>query len=127
MALGDFFRINMPYGIKRNDKGEWFAFNREYMPLGWNSSHYKKSIGNDDVYSDLPIHTKYKGLTESILVEIANSDKDDSGVRKDEQGKINMVFFYKDATNPQTHPKYWDTYFEKIKILSALVVDQITY
>jgi hypothetical protein len=32
MALSDFFRINMPYGLKRNPSDEWFAFNREYMP-----------------------------------------------------------------------------------------------
>jgi len=34
--LGNFFRINMPYGIIRNENGEWMAFNREYMPLGFN-------------------------------------------------------------------------------------------
>ena len=31
MALTDFFRINLPYGIRKNDKGEWVAFNREYQ------------------------------------------------------------------------------------------------
>lgn len=30
----DFFRINMPYGMVRNDKGEWCFFNREYTYLG---------------------------------------------------------------------------------------------
>lgn len=117
----------MPYGIKRNDKNEWFVFNREYMPLGWNSSQYKDAIGDDDSYRENPIRTKYKGLTESILMRVANRNKDDTGVRRDEEGKIHMVFFYSDATNPQTYPKYWDAYFEKIKILSALIVDQVTY
>jgi hypothetical protein len=37
MPLTDFFRINLPYGLKRNDNDEWFCFNREYVPLGWNS------------------------------------------------------------------------------------------
>lgn len=36
MALTDFFRINLPYGIVRDSKGRWSAFNREYLPLGWN-------------------------------------------------------------------------------------------
>lgn len=31
MALTDFTRINLPYGIERNEKGEWTAFNREYL------------------------------------------------------------------------------------------------
>ncbi len=35
MALSDFFRINLPYGMMRNESGEWFVFNREYAPLGF--------------------------------------------------------------------------------------------
>ena len=34
MALSNFFKINLPYGIKRNENGQWTAFNREYKPLG---------------------------------------------------------------------------------------------
>ena len=30
----DFFRINMPYGMVRIDKGVWCFFNREYTYLG---------------------------------------------------------------------------------------------
>jgi hypothetical protein len=36
--LTDFFRINLPYGMQKNEKGEWMFFNREYVPLGWNES-----------------------------------------------------------------------------------------
>ena len=35
--LSDFFRINFPYGLMRNENGEWTAFNRDYLPLGHNS------------------------------------------------------------------------------------------
>lgn len=63
MALSNFFRINLPYGIKKNSNDELMAFNREYMTVGWNSVEYKKNINNDD-YSDNPIYTKYKSLTE---------------------------------------------------------------
>ena len=38
MGLFDFFRVNLPYGLKKNSKKEWIAFNREYMPLGWNTT-----------------------------------------------------------------------------------------
>lgn len=44
MPLSDFFRINLPYGIKRNSKNEWFAFNREYVPIGWNKKDHEKSF-----------------------------------------------------------------------------------
>ena len=61
MALCNFFRINLPYGIYRNEHDEWFAFNREYMPLGYNSTKHKRGF---DSYSTLPLFTKYKGLGE---------------------------------------------------------------
>jgi hypothetical protein len=50
MALTDFFRINLPYGIQKNDVGEWSAFNREYKPLGWNTDEWVN-------YEDAPILT----------------------------------------------------------------------
>lgn len=29
--LNNFFRINLPYGIAKNDNDEWMTFNCEYM------------------------------------------------------------------------------------------------
>jgi hypothetical protein len=29
MSLTDFFRINLPYGMNKNENGEWICFNRE--------------------------------------------------------------------------------------------------
>lgn len=112
--LGDFFRINMPYGIRRNDAGEWHAFNWEYMPLGFNDTDYKGKYQE----MNLPIYTTYKGLTEKKLLSVAWSDPD--GVRRDEEGKINMIFLYNDGTNPMNNPKCWDEYFKKIKFLSSV-------
>lgn len=122
MALTDFFRINLPYGVSRNSKGEWFAFNREYMPLGWNTQSSKKNIADDNVYSENPVYTKYRGLTEKKLVEIAGST---DRIILDSNGKIERVFLYNDNTNPQSSPKYWDEYFQKIKILSNLKVEAV--
>jgi hypothetical protein len=121
MALNDFFRINMPYGINRNSKGEWFAFNREYMPLGWNSTEHQKSIFEDDVYSASPIYTKYKGLTESRLWKLGGTE---DSLNFDEFGKIERVFLYNDRTNPQSNPRFWNDYFEKIKLLSSFQAKQ---
>jgi hypothetical protein len=111
MALTDFFRINLPYGIQKNDTGEWAAFNREYKPLGWN-----KMMDSVD-FSQYPISTKYKSLTEAKLLKLASSEE---AVRRNEKGKIVKVFFYNDGTNPASNPKYWKAYFDKIKILAKL-------
>ena len=111
MALGDFFRINMPYGMKKNDKNEWFVFNREYKPLGWNTGEHVHE-------EDYPVFTKYKALTEAKILKLSWSDKD--GLRRNEQGEIYMFWLYNDATNPKDTPKHWNEYFEKIKILAQL-------
>lgn len=120
MALTDFFRINFPYGITRNKKGEWIAFNREYMPLGWNSTMHKRTISEDNVYSEFPIYTRYKGVTEAKLKKLAHEPE---AIRLDDEGEIVRVFFYNDRTNPQSSPKHWDAYFEKVKILSSFLTN----
>lgn len=119
MALIDFFRINLPYGIFRNTKNEWFAFNREYVPLGWNSKENSKAL---DDYTDLPVYTKFKGLTEKRIEDIIAKVDRPSAIQRDDDGNIIRVFFYDDATNPQSNPKYWDRYFEIIKQLSKYQV-----
>lgn len=117
MGLSNFLSINMPYGISRNEKGEWFAFNREYLPIGWNSIWYnRKSIRDENVYSEIPIYTKYRGLTEPKLLKLANGEK----IEFDEKGRINRIFFYNGRTNPFSNPKNWNEYFEKLKILGTL-------
>ena len=56
-----FFRLNLPYGIAKNDKGEWRAFNREYMPWGFNDMNYKSLSGCD--YTEYPVYIKFNGLS----------------------------------------------------------------
>lgn len=118
MALSNFFRINLPYGIKKNANNEWMAFNREYMPLGWNTTDFKMNIQNDEHYSDKPIYTGYKALTDKKLLEIAGSEKN---VRYGEDKKINMIYLYDDKTNPSSSPEYWKYYLDKIMKLSVLI------
>jgi hypothetical protein len=113
--LDTFFKINLPYGIKRNDKDEWMAFNREYLPIGFNSG--KES--DNDKYN---IHTCYRGLTEKLLVELADGEH---RISRDPSGKIYMVFFY--GTEMFTNRKalkneLFDQYFNKLKKLAALNV-----
>lgn len=113
MALNNFFKINFPYGIKANKKGEWTAFNREYKPLG-NKDSLKEVKDEDFTYC------KYKGLTETLLKKLA--DTPDSIVL--ENSKIVKVFFYNDGTNPSNQNKktLYKSYFDKLEILSKLKV-----
>ncbi len=122
MPLTDFFRINLPYGIKKNQEGEWFAFNREYLPIGWNSESRQQSIYANDAYNDVPIYTKYARVTEKQLLQIAHGD---GGVKRTDGGDINMVFLYNDRSNPVISPEFWDEYFKRIKLLSKLSVKKV--
>lgn len=71
MALTDFFRINRLYGLRKNSSGAWCVFNREYMPIGWNSIEVQKYLPYDSDFEKLPVNTRYKGLTEDAIRKIA--------------------------------------------------------
>ena len=119
MALADFFRINLPYGLKKTVNNEWYVFNREYMPLGWNTEDGQQSIHVETAYNEFPIRTKYKGLTEKAILKILpNPDR----IQRDKDGQIVTIFFYEDKTNPQSTPKYWGDYFDIIKAFSKFDV-----
>ncbi|AQX90691.1 hypothetical protein [Elizabethkingia anophelis] len=121
--LNNFFHINLPYGIARNTNGEWIAFNREYMPLGFNDYNFKGEVEED--YSDKPIYTKYKGITEKFLNEIAFDQE--RGIIRDDQNSIKRVFLYDGSVNPSLTKSeiHWDSYFEKIKKLSKLQIEML--
>ncbi|WP_373060293.1 hypothetical protein [Zunongwangia sp. H14] len=115
MALTDFFRINFPYGLKKNNNNEWFVFNREYMPLGWNSKDKQESIHKEMPYSEFPVYTKYKGLTENAIEKII---KDKDRIQRNDENEIVRIFFYNDKTNPKSNPEYWNDYIDIIKSFS---------
>lgn len=117
--LSDFFRINLPYGIAKNSNGEWMAFNREYMPIGFNTNVLKRKPESD--YSDLPVYTKYREITKDLLLQISDNETD---LHKDKEGNVVKLFLYNDNTNPmnqaQDKIELWDKYFEKLKKLAKL-------
>ncbi|MET6997816.1 hypothetical protein [Chitinophaga defluvii] len=120
MALTDFFRINLPYGIAKNENGHWMAFNREYLPIGFSEEGVKRNFNINSV-SEFPVHTFYKGMTDDFLLKLGWGGED-SITRKDD-GEIITVFFYNDATNPRNQskdiPELWNNYFERLKLLSS--------
>lgn len=117
--LNDFFRINLPYGIAKDKEGNWMAFNREYLPIGFNNEDYKLHPGSS--YKEFPVYTKYKGVTESLLKRVAHSE---DGIRRNLEGKIITVFLYNDGSNPMNRNDekdyYFEMYFKRIKLLSKL-------
>ncbi|MFN3851342.1 MAG: hypothetical protein ACK4NY_18035 [Spirosomataceae bacterium] len=124
MALTDFFRINLPYGITNIKDDQWFVFNREYLPLGWNDKSKQQSIFDENSYSEFPVHTKYDGLTERAILKII---KDSEAIQRDENGKLKTIFFYNDGRNPKSNPEHWNNYFKIIKAFSKFEKSDYPY
>lgn len=116
--LNNFFTINLPYGLFKSENDTWVPFNREYMPLGYNNTGGSNIFS--DYYIDIPYNTKYLGLTEEILMNLADH------FERDENNQINKIYLYVDISNP-TSQNYdsdavWNKYFNKIRTLSKLKV-----
>ncbi len=110
--MTDFFRINMPYGMQKNDKGEWMFFNREYTYLG--------NCSRDTVDTNSPFYCSYRGITDELLESLAEKDS----IERNETGEITRIWFYKDATTPARNKwdkALWDTYVEKLRKLCSLI------
>lgn len=126
MALTDFFRINLPYGIAKNENGHWMAFNREYLPIGFTEEGAKRNF-NINSLSEYPIHTFYKGMTDDFLLKLGRGGEE--SITRKEGGEIITVFLYNDRTNPRNQPNdkpvLWNSYFEKLKLLSGKERKQI--
>ncbi len=120
--LNNFFRINLPYGIAKNEKGEWMAFNREYRPIGFNESSEKGNPGSS--FLDLKIYTNYGVINEKTLLSLTDTG---SAIHRNDKGEIVKVFLYDDGTNPVNQstdvPKLWEAYFVKLKKLSTITVN----
>lgn len=119
MSLHDFFRVVMPYGMKKNQDGSWFLFNREYLPIGWNDESYKESISQNIPYHSIPVHTFYKDLSEEALTKIAIDEKH---IVRNEKEEIESLYFYIGETDPLVFPEYFSIYFSVLQKLSRYVV-----
>lgn len=65
-------------------------FNRKYVPLGWNDDSPAKNIQEERPFAGMPIYTKYTGLSEHAVLNIAKST---DAIRRNDNGDIHMVFF----------------------------------
>ena len=116
--LNNFFKINLPYGIVKNEKNEWMSFNREYQPLGMNQGNFNSL--NSDLIKQIPLYTEYKMLSFKKPTELAYGP---NGIQTNEKGEIWRFFFYNDSLNPTGNSgrkDLWEKYFSLLEKLSKL-------
>ena len=114
--LSDFFRINLPYGMVRDENDKWTLFNREGKPIGFNTDEPVKGLHK------LPIANRYWGLSDRFIMELTGYDE--TSIRRDEKGDIRQFWLYNDAGNPINRPskdnEYWAVYWKKLEALARL-------
>lgn len=96
-------RAAFPYGMHRNPDGSWTFFNRQYKTLGYLGKDWSNW---DDPNYKMPL----KGLGPKTLEKLSH-DGTVSGDR---------IYFYDDATIPESSPQAMTAYLEKLKILIGL-------
>ncbi|MEY8722015.1 hypothetical protein AALN73_12710 [Bacteroides stercorirosoris] len=109
----DFFRMNLPYGMQKNEKGEWMFFNRQYKPLGCATTDF---IADKDLVN---FYSKYPKMDNAFLESLAEF----GSVDKNEAGEITRIWFYSDATVPSLEKldeSRWNHYIGKLKLLASL-------
>ena len=104
MALNCIRSICFPYTIEKQKDGSWIFFNREYMPIGFNTSV-------DNRGSNLPIAHKIKGLGDKTLQKLSYK-----GTVSD------VIYLYKDGCIPTSSPQAMKSYLKKLEILLKLDV-----
>lgn len=118
MSYHNFFKINMPYGIKRKSGDSWMIFNQLGMPLGWEDrSRLKKAVEQQEI----PVYQNFENLSTSKLKEIAYGAE---GITCDDKGKIIQILFYKEPFDLRSNAPGWAEYIKRLKLLAKLEVNQ---
>ncbi len=105
----------MPYGLTIHPDGTIQAFNREYQPLGINSTQFNVE---DFSPEELPLGLKpKKPETLGFWKKVAHKGE----VREMGEGVLRL-WFYDDSTNPSATERKadWSAYFERIQMVQHI-------
>ena len=99
----DFRAVYFPYCIEKQADGSWVVLNRQYKPVGFNTSEYIK-------YEDHPVSSRLEGLGPATLDKLSYTGKAEG----------DRVYLYNDGCVPTHSKKNMDVYLEKLRILAKL-------
>ena len=99
----DFRAVYFPYCIQKQSDGSWVVLNRQYKPVGFNTSEYIE-------YEKFPVSAKLQGIGSAISKKLSYSG-DASGDR---------IYLYNDGCIPTGSKTNMDAYLKKLGILAKL-------
>lgn len=103
MKIKNVRAVYFPYCIEKQKDGSWVVLNRDYNPVGFNTSERI-------TYEDYPVSMKIKGLGPGTLRKLSWNDEEPG----------DKVYLYNDSCTPTRSEKAMFSYFEKLKILLKL-------
>lgn len=103
----DFRAVYFPYCIERMADGTWVVLNRQYKPVGFNTSDFIR-------YESFPVSAKLKGIGPGILKKLSY-DGDGTGQK---------IYLYNDGCVPTHSKANMDAYLKRLEILAKLSVER---
>jgi hypothetical protein len=104
MAIENVRAVYFPYCIEKCADGSWVLLNRNYKPIGFNTSEFIN-------YSDYPVAMKIKGLGQSTLKKLSYKDEEPG----------DRVYLYNDGCIPTMSGAAMSAYLKKLEILLNLL------
>lgn len=108
-VLTDFRSVYFPYCIEKQSDGTWVVLNREYKPVGFNTSDYVR-------YEEYPVSSKLSGIGPGVCRKLSYS------------GEVagDRVYLYNDGCVPTNSKANMDAYLKKLALLAKLSLTRET-
>lgn len=107
--IRNFFKVQLPYGMKGNEEIGWYLFNREQLPLGHTDF-------------DFPTYLKFEKINEDLLKRLFELGC--KIILAKEPDNIISIYFYSDETMPinRSNEEHlndirWDRYSQILKLI----------
>lgn len=108
MALFTVLHAVLPYCVQRQKSGKWLCLNREYKPVGFNTTGWI-------TYGEHPLEMEIPGLTEKVAKRIAYDNEFDG----------EQIFLYNDGCVPTHTAEDMNNYLARLAILAQLDINPV--
>jgi hypothetical protein len=95
--------IFLPYCIQRLEDGRYVVLNRNYKPLGFQTTEHLK-------YEDYPIPVRFKGLTAKKAATLSAKCS----------GDLDVIYLYDDGCIPTASAADMKRYLSRLEILAKM-------
>lgn len=103
MAIENVRAVYFPYCIEKQSDGSWVLLNRNYKPVGFNTSDFIK-------YGEHPVSMNLKGIGPATLRKLSYKDEEPG----------DMVYLYSDGCVPTNSTEAMASYLIKLEVLLKL-------